>query len=102
MNCVEWIDHSISTVQFSIIINGPPLGFFSSSKGLRQGDPLSHLLFVVVMEAFSRIMSTMVERSLLSVFSVGSRNQEELIVSYLLFVDETLYFVSLVLNNSKI
>jgi hypothetical protein len=56
----------------------------------------------MVMEAFSRMMSTMVERSLLSGFSVGSRNQEELIVSYLLFVDETLYFVSLVLNNSEI
>lgn len=29
-----WIAHYISTVCFSITINGSPLGFFSSSRGL--------------------------------------------------------------------
>jgi hypothetical protein len=79
-------------VQFSILINGSPSGFFSSSRGLRQGDPLSPLLFVVVMEALSRMMTATVDRGLLFGFSVGSRNNEELLVSHLLFADDTLIF----------
>jgi hypothetical protein len=85
-----WIQHCISTVRFSILINGSPSGFFGSSRGIRQGDPLSPLLFVVVMEALSRMLSSSVERGLLSGFSVGSRNNEALIISHLLFADDTL------------
>ncbi len=61
-------------------------------KDFNKGDPLSHLLFVVVMEAFSRMMFAMVESRLLSGFSLGSRNHEEMIVSHLLFADDTLLF----------
>jgi hypothetical protein len=44
------------------------------------------------MEALRRMMSATVESGLLSEFSVGSRNHEEMIVSHLLFVDDTLIF----------
>jgi hypothetical protein len=50
-------------------------------------------LFVVVMEALSRMMTATLDRGLLSSFSVGSRNNEELLVSRLLFADDTLIFV---------
>ena len=49
----NWIYFCITTACFSVLINGTPCGFFASSRGLRQGDSLSPLLFVLVMEAFS-------------------------------------------------
>ena len=51
----KWIRYCILIVKFSILINGSPSDFFGSSRGLRQGDPLSPLLFDIVMEALSRI-----------------------------------------------
>jgi hypothetical protein len=46
-----------------VLINGTPADFFTNSQGVRQGDPLSPLLFVVVMEASSRMMNVVVERA---------------------------------------
>jgi hypothetical protein len=68
----SWIQHCISSVRFSVLINGVPFGFFGCSRGVRQGDPLSPFLFVLVMEAFSRMLGAFTERGLISGFSVGS------------------------------
>ena len=62
----------ISTARFSVLINGSPVGFFGSSRGLRQGDPLSPLLFLLVMEVLSRLLKRMEEGGYLHGFQAGS------------------------------
>ena len=52
----RWIRTCISTVQFLVLFNGSPADFFGSSRGLRQGEPLSPILFLVMMEVFSKMM----------------------------------------------
>jgi hypothetical protein len=60
------IAHCISTVCFSVLINDTPISFFNSSYGLRQGDLLSLLLFVMVMEALGKMIHVAVNKGFLS------------------------------------
>ncbi len=53
---------------------------------------MSPLLFVVIMEALSMMIYATVDNRLLVGFLVGLRNHEEMIVSHLLFADDTLIF----------
>ncbi|XP_022896180.1 protein MODIFIER OF SNC1 1-like isoform X2 [Olea europaea var. sylvestris] len=69
------------------MVNGSPEGYFRSSRGLRPGDPLSSLLFVIVIEAFSRMLKKAMGEGLLRGFMV-----DQLQVSHMLFADDTLIF----------
>ena len=88
----RWISFCLSTVHFSILINGTPHGLFGSSRGLRQGDPLSPLLFVLVMEAIGKMLDKVVHEGRLSGFNIGVSVERSLMVSHLLFADDTLIF----------
>ena len=88
----RWIHTCISTVQFSVLFNGSPTDFFGSSRGLRQGDPLSPMLFLVMMEVFSKMMKRAEGAGLLRGFRVAGRQGGGVGVSHLLFADDTILF----------
>ena len=79
-------------MQFSVLVNGSPADFFGSSRGLRQGDHFSPLLFLVMMEVFSRMVKRMERVGLFSGFRVDGRKGRGECVSHLLFVDDTILF----------
>ena len=86
-----WVYFCISTIRFSILVNGEATGFFPT-RGLRQGDPLSPLLFISVMETLSRLITKANEVGFLEGIYINSCSLEDVLISHLLFADDTLIF----------
>ena len=76
----------ISTVKFSILLDGSPPDFFGSSRGIRQRDPLSPLPFDIVMEALICVLDEAATAGKFSGFFVGNTASTLMMASHLLFV----------------
>lgn len=63
---VKLIHQCVSTVSFSVLLNGHPLEFLTPKAGLRQGDPLSPYLFILVMQALSEGLTHFAQQGILS------------------------------------
>ena len=87
-----WIKACVTSIHFSVLVNGSPEGFFESSRGLRQGDPLSPLLFLLIMEVLSRILKKSEENNLIRGFHVRAVNSVGVQISHLLFANDTILF----------
>ena len=88
---IDWIRWCISTTNFSILINGTSSDFFHSTRGLRQGDPLSPYLFLLVMEILNQLLFRAKNGGFIEGFKVRSSSGVGRDLLYLLFADDTLY-----------
>ena len=88
----RWIRTCIALVQFSVLVNGSLAEFFWSSRGLRQGDPLSSMLFLVMMEVFNKMMKKAEGAGLLRGFRANGRRGGGVCVLHLLFADDMILF----------
>ncbi|XP_026378524.1 uncharacterized protein LOC113272958 [Papaver somniferum] len=87
-NWCSWILNILNSARISVMINGSHEGFFSISRGLRQGDPLPPLIFVLIEDVLSRNLSKLFARR--SMHSMVSKKGVS--PTHLLFADDILIF----------
>ncbi|MFS7958315.1 putative RNA-directed DNA polymerase [Helianthus anomalus] len=82
-----WISGILKSARASVLVNGSPTFKFGCSKGMRQGDPISQFLFVVVMEALSCLFNKACE---VKVFQGTHLPDIDLLVSHLFYTDDAM------------
>jgi mannosylglycoprotein endo-beta-mannosidase len=64
-----WISSLLRTASTAILLNGVRGKWFKHYRGLRQGDPLSPMLFILAMEPLQRLLELSTADGLLSPFN---------------------------------
>lgn len=84
---IKLIRSCITTTSISILVNGTPTPFFNPSRGIRQGDPLSHIY-----SSYAWNYSPVILTGLLTIHSGNQYNSQEMArpyaISHLLFADD--------------
>lgn len=86
---IQLISQCISTVSYSLLLNGSPFGCIIPSRGLRQGDPLSPFLFILATEDLSRLILRVKRLGL--IHSIQAARGAPF-ASHLLFADDLVIF----------
>lgn len=85
----NWIKVILESATLSISINGSQHGYFHCSRGVRQGDPLSPLLFCIAEDVLSRSITSLVEQGKLSLINSSRLHN---IPSHIMYADDVMIF----------
>ncbi|GJZ72934.1 RNA-directed DNA polymerase, eukaryota, reverse transcriptase zinc-binding domain protein [Tanacetum coccineum] len=83
----KWIQSCLRSSRGSIILNGSPTEEFQFHKGLKQGDPLSPLLFILVMESLHLSFNRVEEAGLFN----GIQLNSSINISHLFYADDAVF-----------
>uniref|UniRef100_A0A2N9HCI6 Reverse transcriptase domain-containing protein n=1 Tax=Fagus sylvatica TaxID=28930 RepID=A0A2N9HCI6_FAGSY len=86
---ISLITECISTVSYSILVNGEPHGYIQPSRGLRQGDPLSPYLFLLCAEGLHSLIQKAKMDGDIQGISLCRRGPK---ITHLFFADDSLLF----------
>lgn len=93
----RWIRTCISSASTSILVNGSPTKEFELGRGLRQGDPLSPFLFLIVAEGLNCMISSAKNSGILEGYEIGRDNVP---ITHLQFADDTIFITKPTARNT--
>ena len=79
----------VTTVSYSVLVNGEPKGMIHPTRGIRQGNPLSPFLFLLYTEGLNGLINNAATNGDIKGYSL-CRNGPSL--THLLFADDSLLF----------
>eukprot|EP00253_Pinus_taeda_P030079 PITA_30079 len=82
-----WVMALMTSASFSILANGSPSDIFLPSRGLRQGDPLSPFLFILMMEGLGQSIKHAKETCKIQGLQLSKHGQA---LTHQQFVDDTM------------
>jgi hypothetical protein len=94
---VRLIMKCVTSVRFTVRANGEMLPFFTPTRGLRQGDPMSPFLFLLCAEGFTTLLNWYGGNYVDSGIRVSPRSPW---VNHLLFADDSLIFMKATLESA--
>lgn len=71
---INWVQACFSSASFSFLINKQPTPWIKSSRGLRQGDPLSSYLFIIVAQNMTTLLNFSIRCNMIPGFDHALRN----------------------------
>nr|KAJ0217272.1 hypothetical protein LSAT_V11C300123850 [Lactuca sativa] len=83
-----WIRGCLQSARASVIVKGSPICEFPLSKGVRQGDPCSYFLFIIVMDILNIAMRTASTKSIFSDIKLPNNGP---LISHLLYADNVIF-----------
>jgi hypothetical protein len=95
LKVTNWIMSCVVSTSFAILINGEATYFFKSGRGLRQGCPLSPLLFILVMEGLSLLLKESQREGKLAGINVSRTIK----ILHILFVDDVIIMTNATLQE---
>lgn len=87
----NWIATILESAKLSFLVNGHAIGFFACRRGVRQGDPLSPLLFCIAEDVLSRSISLLVSAGILNPMA---SSKSFITPTHVLYADDILIFCS--------
>ncbi|KAJ0548291.1 putative RNA-directed DNA polymerase [Helianthus annuus] len=83
----KWVLGILKSASSSVLVNGAPTFLFRCEKGMRQGDPLSPFLFLVVMEALSCMFNSARNAQLIKGIATPNNGP---VITHLLYADDSI------------
>jgi hypothetical protein len=86
---IGWVMQCVTTVSYSILVNGVPVGNIQPSRGIWQSDPLSPYLFIFCAEVLSAQFHHAESTHLIGGVLTSLRGMR---INHLFFADDSLLF----------